>query len=183
VQRRGKDNYGYDPDSHQVTSGADGIPELTLNSLPRSGDLRNVNLQLLDVGTAFDAEKLGRQIATGWIADDLAAWQGELRLSTSASVALTSTPSLQSAERDALEAILGEPRIALLYSIAQPIRSAREMRAICVELVAIRVVAVCDASDGAAEIVVQPTVMTTRTALTDSEADENGYIHRLTLTR
>lgn len=182
-QRRGRDDYGYDAKQHQITSGADGIPELTLKSQPRSGSNRDVNLQLLDIGTGFDEEKLARQFATGWNVGDLELWQGELRLTASQGIELASTPRLQSAERDALEAMLGEPRIVLLYSATQSVPQTQESRATCVEFVAVRVLEVRDPADGAAEVVVQPTVMTTRTALTEREANENNYIYRMTLTR
>jgi hypothetical protein len=188
-QREGKDEYGYDAASQQVTTEADGIPELTLRSQPRTGTSNRVNLQVLDLGTGFDEESLRRQFTTGWIAGDLETWNGELRLSASqngeqsSGLELPSTPVMQSAERDALESLLGEPRICLLYSQLVAPAQSQQTRTTCVEFVAIRVLAVRDLSDGGAELVVQPTVMTTRTALTDQVAEGNSYIHRLTLTK
>jgi hypothetical protein len=183
-QRRGRDEYGYDPTTRQVTNGKDGIPEITLRSQPRSGTSDKVNLQLLDIGTGFDAELLATQFAHGWPAAALEAWGGELRLGSSG-LEFASTPTLQSGERDALEALLGEPRICLLYSLCQADGRSAKFRTTCVEFVAVRVLAVRDLSDGSAEIVAQPSVITTRTALADASdaAAANPYIYRLTLTK
>uniref|UniRef100_A0A7C4QRF6 Uncharacterized protein n=1 Tax=Schlesneria paludicola TaxID=360056 RepID=A0A7C4QRF6_9PLAN len=187
-QRLGRDDLAYDAATHQVRQQADGLPELTLRSRPRSGAIDRVNVQLVDVGSAFDAERLARQFSRGWSTDDLQAWGGELRLggneaAGTAGLPLASTSVLGSADRDALEQIVGEPRIGLLYSTwAAGQRSAWDTTQ-CVEFVALRVLAVRDVSDGSAEVVVQPTVLATRTAMTDPAAKVNPYVCRLMLTR
>lgn len=192
-QRKGRDDYGYDAASGTVTSGGDGIPELTLNSARRDGPVHVANLQLLDIGTKFDEEKLQRQISVGWIADDLNAWSGEFRLSTaqksSDMVTLSGLPYLESADRDAFDQIVGAARVALLYDTASAVENAKVQQVQCTRLVAIRVLQVIDQPDGSCQIIIQPAVLATRTALvddafdTETPVDSGAYLYRLELTR
>lgn len=188
-ERRGRDEFAFDPDTRQVLQQPDGLTELTLRSRPRSGTNERVNLLVVDVGSEFDDERLTRQFATGWLPDDLAPWGGTLRLgpataeNSTPEYTLPASPDLRSTDRELLERQLGVPRIAWLYSTWQPGRRSALGRANCVSWVALRVMAVRDLPDGSAELVVQPAVLTTRTALTDPAAPEHAYLCRLTLTR
>lgn len=188
-ERRGRDDFAFDPETQQVLQQPDGLTELTLRSRPRGGTHERVNLLVVDVGSEFDDERLMRQFATGWLPEDLAPWGGELRLEPASAenptpaYTLPAAPDLRTAERDVLERQLGVPRIAWLYSTWQPGRGSAAGRATCVAWVAVRVMAVRDLPDGSAEVVVQPAVLTTRTALTDPTAPEHRYLCRLTLTR
>ncbi|MBI1345608.1 hypothetical protein GC163_04905 [bacterium] len=192
-QRLGRDDYGYDTTTDSVTSGGDGIPELTLTSARRDGPAIVVNLQLLDIGTAFDEKKLSRQITQGWLAEDLATWNGEFRLSTDLNstdvITLPGLPFLESADRDALDQIVGSARVAMLYDSAATGDSAQVSQINCSRLVAIRVLQVSDQDDGSCQIVVQPAVLATRTAIVDASQDlesidhRSAYLYRLELTR
>lgn len=170
-QRRGRDEFSIDAESQAVVSGPDGIPELTLRTIRTGGPVTEANVQLIDVGSAFREDALQRQISTGWNSEDLAEWGGELRLPASAdgSAALTilGLPQLESSDRDQLEQIAGQPRIALLYSQATPAEGTPCHNVDCNRLVAIRVLKVVDQGDGSCRVTVQPTVMATRTALVD----------------
>jgi len=183
-QRRGRDDYGYDADRQEVIVGSDGIPEIVLRTQPRSGATDKVNLHLLDIGTGFDADRLHSQFARGWTVADLEAWDGELK-PASAGLKLSATARLQSGERESLESIRGEARICLLYSVCVPAGRSARMLANCVDFVAIRVLVVRDLDDGSTEVIAQPAVIATRTALTETAeaAVANPYIYRLTLTR
>ncbi len=90
---------------------------------------------------------------------------------------LRGLPRLEAADRTALEQIVGQPRIVLLYSSAtasdagqQPgiaqLPGSSQLQAVnCMQLVAVRVLRVLDQRDGSCQVVVQPTVIATRTAL------------------
>jgi len=181
IRKRGTDEFGYDAEHNQVTASADGLPELKLRSQSCRCAIGKANLQVLDLGTGFDSEQLLRQFKHGWSKSDLDDLNGELRIGSGWQC--LSVGTMQSAERDALEQLIGQTHLCLLYSQATPDPQSSRNRTTCVDIVAIRVMAVRDASDGSAEIVVQPAVMTTRTAITEASAAENPYVYRLTLTR
>lgn len=180
--RGGSDRYGFDPSSHRITDEPDGIPELTLTTQARRGTNRLSNVQLVDLGSNFEDVKLRRQFVRGWSAEDLAAWGGELRVpgttttgttttATTGETSLRGLPILEANDQDDLESLLGTPRIALLYSTATLTQDPRVYDVACVRLVAIRVLSVSPQSDGSCQIVVQPTVLATRSALCETTAD------------
>lgn len=180
----GKDQYGYDDTRHVVTTGADGIPELTLTTAKPSGPAAEANVQLLDLGTDLDPTLVEQQILLGVSHADLESRSGELRLDSGAT--MTSIPQLQSRERTALEEHLGSQRVVLLYKQATPVGKNGYLETECVEFVAIRVLAVIDQADGRCQIIVQPTVMSTRMAVAENTSadlrDGNQYLFRLELT-
>jgi len=182
-QRRGKDDYAYDTESHAVIRGSDGIPEITVISLARNGRPETCNLQLVDVGTNFDEEKLRQQIQSGWTAENLESFGGQF--SAAGGITLNSTAQLLNSERDELEQILGQPRICLLFSQSTPGTEVPFTVTKCVELIAVRVMSVTDQPDGACAIVLQPTVLATRSAVTGAGSTTqlaNKYIYNLQLT-
>ncbi|OYW22844.1 MAG: hypothetical protein B7Z55_04175 [Planctomycetales bacterium 12-60-4] len=198
-QRRGRDDFGYDEHTRSVTTGADGIPELTLRTARAGGPASEANVQLLDIGTQFQDKQLLRQFQQGWTAGDLESWGGELRVATSSSsssLSLDGLPTLEPADSDALDQILGEPRIALLYSAAAPGNNLPVQTVDCVRLVALRVLQVSHQGDGSCRMTIQPTVIATRSAIvgptpiegpsdnnTPGTASQAQYIYRLQLTK
>lgn len=185
-QRRGQDRFGYDEESHKVVRTPDGIPEIIVRSVARGGKPELCNLQVLDMGTGFDDEKLSRQFRQGWSAENLAEFGG--LFPAIADVTLTSSAELFNPERDALEELLGEPRICLLFSTTVPTNNKKLLQTTCVELVAVRVMAVWDQPEGYCMLVLQPTVMATRCAVVTSTIGQpatqppNKYIYNLRLT-
>jgi len=166
--RKGADLYGYDSTNHIVTSGADGIPEITLRSGPGSGQPSiNSNMLVVDVGTGLNDKELGRQFVTGWTADDLETFGGAIQVNPGSSLSLKASPELRHADREGLETLLGEPRICLLYSSVVSSQNGQAQQAICIRLVAIRILAVRDQGDGSCELVAQPCVIKTKTAMLD----------------
>lgn len=193
--RRGADNYGHDSATGQVYRGSDGIPEIVLRSQSRDRNSDDSNLLVLDIGTRLQDGDVARQFASGWSADDLADLDGELRVSPTSPERFPASPKLTNHDRDALDNLIGEPRICLLYSDARPTSGNSLLQATCVRLVAIRVLAVRDGSNGSCELVAQPCVFATRTALLDDQTpyhtglsgeastdNANKYIYKLQLT-
>ncbi len=193
--RRGADNYGFEADGGQVYRGADGIPEIVLRSPGRDKSSSPSNMLVLDIGTGFHDGELARQFASGLSIDDLADLDGELRITPSHPEQFAASPELKHDERGVLDNLIGQPRICLLYSEARANGGRSLLQATCVRLVAIRVLAVRDGSDGSCEVVAQPCVLATRTALLDEQtpyhtglASEtstdhaNPYIYKLQLT-
>ena len=99
-QRKGPDNYRIDPETKRPVSGSDGIPEITLRSFAKGMRPESCNLQVLDIGTQFDDEKVCRQLKSGWSEDDLQYFGGMLNLS--GGIQCPASPELLSRERDAL---------------------------------------------------------------------------------
>ncbi len=179
-QRKGKDEYGYNEESHRVTREADGIPEIIVKSVAKNGKPELCNLQVLDIGTSFNDEKLCQQFATGISATDLESHGGELTVAGGRT--LNSSAELLTGERDALEQLLGEPRICLLFSQCKPGAQSPLTFTTCVELVAVRVMSIKDQSDGSCRLVLQPTVIATRSAVIGSSSSANRYVYNLQLT-
>ena len=193
--RRGADTYGFDAATGQVFRDSDGLPEIVLRSQSRDRNSDDSNLLVLDIGTALQDHEVVRQFASGWTADDLAGLDGELRVSPSNPEKFPAAPKLTHDDREALENLIGEPRICLLYSDARTNGSSSLLQATCVRLVAIRVLAVRDSSNGSCELIAQPCVFATRTALLDEQSpyhtglaseattdNANKYIYKLQLT-
>ncbi len=180
----GKDEFGYDDTRHLVTSGSDGIPELTLTTAKQNGPVSEANVQLLDLGTDLDPALVEQQILLGLTHAQLEKRNGELRIAGGETI--PSIPQVQSRERTALDEHLGAQRIALLYTQSTPVGKNGYQQTECVEFVAIRILAVNDQPDGRCQIIVQPTVMTTRMAVAENTSadhrDGNQYLFRLELT-
>jgi hypothetical protein len=183
-QRRGRDEFAWDERSHTVVRGADDIPELTLKTIRRGIRSLDGNAFVLDIGTGFLSDPLARQFEHGWNETDLEDFGGELRLP----LTTRGLPQLSGDDRNGLDEQTGVPRIVALYSTARYTGRGPDCDVRCERLVAIRILQVTDQPDGSCHIVVQPTVLTTRTALTEADDDqsevaENPYIYRLQLTQ
>ena len=202
--RRGRDDFTYESRSGQVFSGADGIPEIVLRAPGRARSNGNSppssqpNLLVLDIGTGLQDEAVARQFASGWTTDDLADFDGELRVSTTHPEQLAAAADLNHHDRDALDNLIGEPRICLLFSEASLKGQTRQWQATCVRLIAIRVLSIRDGEDGSCELIAQPCVFATRTALLEEQtpyhtgglvdaaatgSTANPYIYKLQLTQ
>jgi len=113
-----------------------------------------------------DAE-LGRQFATGWSVDDLTTFGGEFQLPLGSLQTLQASGELRNNDRQALDDLVGEPRICLLYSAVTPSGTSQTGLATCIRMVAIRILSVTDAGDGSCQLVAQPCVIKTRTAIVE----------------
>lgn len=199
--RMGTDLYAYDSITHAVTSGSDGIPEMVLRSQPRGSQASNTNVLVVDVGSGLNDASLQRQFASGWTADDLDSLGGQLCVTIAAPATLAASPTLPHSDRESLDTLIGQPRICLLYSGTTSSGNGSSIQATCMQLVAVRIMAVRDQNDGSCEVVVQPCVVKTKTALlnvtspysTDSvilgnptksvtTSPGNPYIYKLQLT-
>jgi Flp pilus assembly protein TadG len=179
--RRGSDRFGYDSDTGTVTHQADGIPELTLSTQLRGGPLGTGNTLLLDIGSQFDADRLDQQIEHGLTAEDLQSWKGEFRRATlTAPLEIPAVAELLRQEALALRSILGQPRVCCLFQGAIPNTRGDRLTALCFEFVGIRVLEVDCGHNGSCQMVVQPTVVTSRSVQTGA-AEPNRYLYRLNI--
>lgn len=198
-QKKGKDEYRYDPDTKKVTRGSDGILEIKLTGKPRRGKISDSNLQLLDFGSRHNSESVERQILTGLTKQDLKHYQGALFFNADP-ISIKCSPVIEDNEQKAFQKMIGQCRICFLYDKVVPTSRSYKGYADCTNMVAGRIMSVKRLGNQACEIILQPGVMTTRTGilaavnLPDSETDsknekendqqrKNKYIYKLFLTQ
>lgn len=185
-QRRGTDRFGYDASTGEVTQTSDGIPEITLRTAARSADPKS-NAFVLALTGGLTEDSLRRQICEGWSVDDLQPLGGEL-LFGHGPLSLAGLRGVDcNVLSGALRKVVGQPRAVFLYD-----REIGDSRASVASLqiskmVAGRVMSVHELSDCECEIVFQPAVMATRSAVTSSDKSEYGceknkYVANLRLT-
>ena len=185
-QRRGTDRYKFDLSTGEVTQESDGIPEITLRTASRSAGATS-NAFVLALTGDLTQDGLRRQICDGWSIDDLQPLGGEV-LFGHGPLTLAGLRGVDcNALGGALRKVLGQSRVVLLYD-----REVGDARAHVASLqvsgmVAGRVMSVREISDCECEIVFQPAVLATRSAVTssgdsDSSGEKNKYIANLRLT-
>ncbi|MCA9079520.1 MAG: hypothetical protein KDA58_03130 [Planctomycetaceae bacterium] len=190
--RRGRDQYRFNAETGEVELGSDGIPEIVLHSTERGSEEeeeKRGNVQLVDLGTGLRVMELDRQIHHGWNWRDLQEYGSEFRLDQG-TVRLQGTERIEGPLVDDLRDMIGHSRIVLLYRAAGPAGADGLTHAEISRFAAGRIMDVRP-SERTLELVLQPAVVATRTALTaDSSATNtatntnspNPYLYRLSLT-
>lgn len=168
--RKGADDYSFDEETHTVVDRSDGIPEMVLRSMRVGQDPAKANLLLLDLGTGVNDDEVSRQFKSGLSVDDLENLDGQLVIGQGATLDVTATPDFDGAQLIALQKMVGECRICFLYSKSVPQRQPPDVTATCSQIVAVRILAVSGTVNGTCDVTVQPTVMTTRTAMLASDS-------------
>ena len=110
------DQYTFDPQTGEVTSGSDGL--LEINFYPGAGptQLPPGNFGTVDIGANNNATSdIVRQLLEGVSAEDLAHHGGELKLGDDGTLTLDGDTGMSVGFKDALEAIIGKPRIIPLF--------------------------------------------------------------------
>ena len=190
-QRAGADVWTFDEEANSVRPGPDGILEIVLRSARSGADAQEqaqANVRCVNLGNRLGERAVTLQTLNGITNLDLAPWGGSLRFDQG-QVALDSTSAIGGGPQTALLQSIGQPRIWLLY--ASPGEVSADAVVTATRLVAGRIMTVSSDSEGEVEIVLQPCVLTTRTAevvtpdLTPDEAElfANPYIYKLHLTQ
>ena len=111
------DNYTYDPDTHQVYPGPDGLPELNLYPGAGTGQLPPGNFGTVDIGSPNNSTSdIARQILYGVNESDLAYFGGRLELGEDGTLLLNGDTGLSAGIKDELAAIIGEPRTIPIFN-------------------------------------------------------------------
>ena len=190
--RQGTDLYGYDAESGEVTTGPDGIPEITLHTTYSSADAEEAskaNSLILDIGTGMVERRVAEQVKIGWTVKDLKSFGGEFRTDQGPQIldvdAASNTPVM-----DELQQLIGQTRICGLYINHQPTSNVIGTATV-VDLAAIRILAIQEQGPTQMKMTVQPAVIATRTALLsshdaawlsgDGTEQTNPYIFKLFL--
>ena len=186
-QRRGSDRFAFDPSNGSVSEGSDGIPEIRLRTVSAEGRVPDGNAFFLALHGDLTINNLQRQITNGWSARDLEPLGGELSLGRG-SLTLAGLRGVDSGSMgESLRKMIGQPRVCLLYDQADMAANGPVAQLHCVGFVAGRVMTVTEASAGVMEMVFQPTVMTSWSAVVAEEnaasnVSMNPYLYKLRLT-
>ncbi len=187
--KRGQDLFGFDARSKSIYNGSDGLPEIVVRTKDPNGDANSCNLVVVNFSSGFQQHNLMVQTALGLSPIDLDDTDGELRFHGD-TIPVEVTAEVHDHVLTELMGQLGRCRILPLYENYESDRRSGYGRAELVGLVAGRVMQVRRLPNGVCELVIQPCVMTTRTAIIDPEVDDpnhectpNRYIYKLQLTR
>lgn len=166
---QGVDLYGYDELTGEVTDGPDGIPEIRLRSPVRRGNPRHANVHLFDVNGSSTVDELLSHIENGWGEQDVPEHLPAM-LFEEGPFQFETVSGINGPMPGMLNTLIGECRILFLYDDFQPNGRSGAGRIQVVEAVAGRILSIEDAGHGCCELIVQPGVMTTRTAILSSES-------------
>lgn len=181
--RAGADRFGFSDEHQIVVEQPDGIPEIVLTSADVNGDRKKANVSLFALRGSCTSDDIIRHVRDGYASQDFDSEFPELRLD-GAALSFSSLTTIGGSVPEELSRLLGQPRIVFLYDQQE----GDQLQ--CREIVAGRVMSVRVLSNGACEIVFQPTVMITRTAVlaVDTivpvalETPANKYVYKLQVT-
>jgi hypothetical protein len=168
--RHGADHYGFDERTGEVTEGPDGIPEIHLRSAIRRGDPDKANVHVFDVNGSSTIEELMLQLQNGWGEQDLPKGVSELRFARRTHEFKT-VNGINGPTPRVLTELIGQCRILFLYDNFLATGRSGTGRIEISQVVAGRVLSVELLEDDGCELIIQPGVMTTRTALLAGESD------------
>jgi Flp pilus assembly protein TadG len=107
------DDYTYDPDTGEITAGADGLLEVDLYP---HGTGSPGNRGTVDIGVNNNSTShLGDQIRYGVTEEDLSFHGGSLEFDGNGELLLGADPGISNGIKDDLAAIVGEPRIIPIF--------------------------------------------------------------------
>lgn len=163
-QKKGKDEYRFDPETRTVSRGSDGIPEIQLTGKPRRGDISDANMQILNFGRRHNSEIIVRQILSGLSRQDLKNYHGEL-LFNAGPIQVHCSPEIEDDEQDAFQKMTGQCRICFLFDKVETSAKSYNGTADCTNMVAGRVMSIKRLENQACEIILQPGVLTSRAVI------------------
>lgn len=162
TQKQGADLYRFDPQTHLVVEGPDGIPEMMLRSVPLNTDPLLSNVQLLDFNNELNEQNISRQIQKGIYSVDLEFLNGIIPAQNIFSI--SGSANITTPVQQAFETQIGQQKLCLLYTNQAPMTVPGWSNLECQSVVAIRIMKVIPETEESATIIIQPTVMTTKTA-------------------
>jgi hypothetical protein len=187
-QRQGPDMFGFDAATGKIQPGPDGIPEILLHASSEGG-AQTANMAFFDVHGQVGHFPLAEQIQYGWSPADLERRDGRF-VFTAGPELFHARCLISKTSAAAVRTILGECRGAMLYQSVVATNDKNSCRIQSAGLVAGRVMAVQDLGSGKYQLVFQPGVLATRSAvlpadlgLATTDAAANPYLYQLKLTQ
>ncbi len=179
--REGSDDLSWNHKQKRLSNTSDGIPEMTLRTGTR--DVAG-NVCIADLGSDLHDYRLSKQFRNGWSWENLQEFGSELSFEQGA-LELKSSADFFGMPYEELKKQIGQTRIVMLYLRLDAFDPVEAHKITATRFVAVRLLEVRSTGDEI-ELVVQPTVVTTRTAVlgeSQSETPKNPYIYRLALTQ
>jgi hypothetical protein len=174
----GSDEFYYDTQTHEVTEGYDGVPELKLYPAKENGGsgITPGNFGTIDFGgSANSTEVLSRQILEGVNADDLAYHGGEIALDpVTNTLPLNGETGMSIGMQHAVGSVVGEARTIPLYSEA--VGDGNTTNFTIVKFAGIRIVDF-DLHGNHKYILIQPAIVPDHTAITNSGGDTSYFVY------
>lgn len=110
----GSDNWRWDTDNDQVTTGSDGM--LEVNLYPQGTDAPG-NRGTVDIGSSNNSTSdIARQITQGISAQDLSYLGGSIKFDGNGQLFLNGDTGISAGVKDELASIIGDPRIIPVFS-------------------------------------------------------------------
>lgn len=191
-QRLGADQFRLDEKTGQVVRGADGIPEITLRFEGDEKTDEKRNVLLIAPQSRWQRVRWRRAIKSGWTRDDFAKRNAEISLPRSEEQVLRFFTTRLTNHRFAelFDTVLGQCRIVFLTRNCSESDDSHFDSVNCHRVVAGRVMDVRIGNNGSFELVFQPGVLTTPTAILSDDVKSsseksfarNRYIYKLRLT-
>ena len=169
---QGADEYAYNEVTHEVVKQADGIPEMILKSVPLKSDPLEGNVQLLDFNNDLNDQKIIQQIHNGLTQLDMQPWNN--RLQAHQEIEMTGLGNITTPIQFALESQIGQQKLCLLYNQVSAMDVPGWTSLTCEGVVAIRILKVIPESGEVATVIIQPTVLTTKSAVLAQFFDETA---------
>lgn len=165
---QGADRFSYDEATGEITQEPDGIPEICLRSAVHRGDPEEANVHLFVVNHRATENELAAHIQFGWTEADLPQGMTELTLEEEP-LSFKTVNGINGMAPRQLKQLLGECRIMFLYDQFESSGRSGAGTIQVRKAVAGRILAVGETEDDCCELIIQPGIMTTRTAVLDSE--------------
>ncbi len=168
----GSDLYEYSPSAGTVSSGGDGVLEMSMFPISNGA---SGNFGTMDIGNPNNSTAdLERQILSGANATDLAYFGGSLRLGANGTLLLNGDTGISAAVKDELDAIKGKPRIIPLYStVSGPGNNATYT---IVGFVGVRIMNV-KLTGNPKYVTIQPAVVVDDSAILGSTSNQSQYVY------
>ena len=186
-RREGDDSFGFDEETGLVRQSGDGIPEIRLRDTTNGP-----NFHWIDIGNGLWDPLIARQIDSGLSVEQLSDADGAL-LFDRGPLQFAATAIVDGASLAALRENIGESRICFLATTRPRTETGGTQTVNIQRIAAVRVLHVGASAAGDIEIIVQPTIVCTRTAvLADDDlfwppgsdsASVAAYVYKLHLTR
>jgi len=170
----GADDWSYDPDTGNVTSGHDG--KLEVNLFPQ-GTGSPGNRVTVDIGSPGNSTAdIKRQILDGISASDLAYHGGRLEFSENGTLILNGDTGISAAVKDQLSQIIGEPRVVPIFqSVAGNGNNAMYT---IVEFVGVRIVEVeLTGKMTSKRVMIQPASVALPGAISSTDMSTSTYVY------
>ncbi|MDB5387241.1 MAG: hypothetical protein JWM11_2887 [Planctomycetaceae bacterium] len=168
--RRGGDRYRYDPLSQLVEAGSDGIPEIMLTPAMYGAPPAGSNMRLFCIQKQPDSTQFEDQIRLGWSEQHLEHRDGRI-LMTQGPELFKSVQSIRSDGLTALKEIIGQCRVVMLFQEEWAAGNDGWGQIQSAGMVAGRVMAVIERQGQSPQIVFQPAVLATRSAMVLTDLD------------